>query len=42
MQNEAQLKDCGENAYNLAKEQYALSVATKKYLDLFSNVQIRH
>lgn len=38
MTNEVLLKEQGENAYKLGKEQYSLEVAVEKYMRIFDNI----
>lgn len=38
MNNEALLKEQGDNAYALAKEKYSLDVATEKYIGIFNSI----
>ena len=38
MSNDALLKEQGENAYKLGKEQYSLEVAVDKYMGIFENI----
>ena len=38
MANEELLKEQGENAYKLGKEQYSLEVAVDKYMKIFDGI----
>ena len=38
MTNDALLKEQGENAFNLGKEQFSLEVAVEKYMRIFDEI----